>query len=90
MRFLPSVPFNRPVERRHRAARIAVPACWRPPRGERQSTQEGFGRLLSDLARHHPELGRPSRHHVAGRDDFNQPRRLGEPPRRVRVIANHR
>jgi pyruvate dehydrogenase E1 component len=54
--FLRSVPFNQPVERRHRAARITVPAALETPRGERQSTQEGFGRLLSDLARHHPEL----------------------------------
>ena len=54
--FLSSVPFNQPGERRHRAARVTIPATLDAPAGERISTQEGFGRILSDLARQHPEL----------------------------------
>jgi pyruvate dehydrogenase E1 component len=54
--FLSSVPFNQPAERRHRAARVAVPASLDAPQGERLSTQEGFGRMLSDVARQHPDL----------------------------------
>jgi len=54
--FLDSVPFNRPVERRHVAPRVTIPAHLETPSGERMSTQEGFGRMLSDLARQHPQL----------------------------------
>ncbi len=54
--FLEAVPFGRAKERRHGAARIAVPVRFDPPAGEKLSTQEAFGRFLSDLARRHPEL----------------------------------
>ena len=54
--FLDAVPFGRSVERRHRAARVDVPPRFDPPAGEKLSTQEAFGRFLSDLARGHPEL----------------------------------
>ena len=37
-------------------ARIAVPERFAPPAGEKLSTQDAFGRFLSDLARRHPEL----------------------------------
>lgn len=53
---LASAPFNQPSERRHRAARIAVPSQLAPPSGTRISTQEGFGRLLSNIARDHTDL----------------------------------
>jgi pyruvate dehydrogenase E1 component len=54
--FLASVPFNRDVERTHRAPQIPVPAEFEVPAGTRMSTQEGFGRLLGTLARQHPQL----------------------------------
>jgi pyruvate dehydrogenase E1 component len=54
--FLASVPFNQPAERRHVAPRIAVPAQFDRPRGATLSTQEGFGRLLTNIAREHGEL----------------------------------
>jgi pyruvate dehydrogenase E1 component len=51
-----SAPFNQPVERRWRAAPVTLPERLEPPAGERMSTQEGFGRLLSNIAREHSEL----------------------------------
>jgi pyruvate dehydrogenase E1 component len=54
--FLASVPFNQPAERRHMTPRIEIPARFEPPAGARISTQEGFGRLLSNIPREHPEL----------------------------------
>ena len=54
--FLDAVPFGRGSQRRYRAARISVPEKFEPPTGERLSTQEAFGRFLSDLARRHPTL----------------------------------
>ena len=54
--FLAAVPFNQPAERRHQAPRVPVPAALAPPPARRQSTQEGFGRLLADIARRHPVL----------------------------------
>ena len=49
--FLDKVPFNREGTRRFEAPRIPVPTAleFTPPR--MMSTQEGFGRLLADLAR---------------------------------------
>jgi pyruvate dehydrogenase E1 component len=49
-------PFNQPFERSRRAARVAVPSRIAPPSAARTSTQEGFGRLLSNIAREHPGL----------------------------------
>lgn len=54
--FLDEVPFNQPAERRHRAALVPVPASFEPIAGARQSTQEGFGRLMANIGRQHPEL----------------------------------
>jgi pyruvate dehydrogenase E1 component len=48
--FLARVPFNQQGGRRHDAARIEVPEAFEVPAGRRMSTQEGFGRLLNDLA----------------------------------------
>ena len=50
-----NAPFNQPFERRQQAPRIPVPERITPPVG-RISTQEGFGRLLGNIAREHPEL----------------------------------
>src|SRR5512144_330334 len=50
-RFLSTVPFAASASRRHRAARVPVPAALPLPAGERMSTQEGFGRLLVELSR---------------------------------------
>jgi len=51
-----SAPFNQPVVRRQKAPRIPVPDRITPPDGARLSTQEGFGRLLGQIAREHPEM----------------------------------
>ena len=48
-RFLESVPFNTSGTRRYEAERIAVPSI-APPKADRLSTQEAFGRILGDLA----------------------------------------
>jgi pyruvate dehydrogenase E1 component len=54
--FLRSVPFAQPGSRVHRAAAVAVPETLAAPTAARMSTQEGFGRLLSTIAREHPAL----------------------------------
>jgi pyruvate dehydrogenase E1 component len=54
--FLGEVPLAGPAARRHKAPAIAVPAGLPVPRGERQSTQEAFGRLLGDIAAADGEL----------------------------------
>ncbi len=54
--FLGGVPLAGPAARRHKAAAVAVPASLPAPRGERQSTQEAFGRLLGDIAAADSEL----------------------------------
>jgi pyruvate dehydrogenase E1 component len=54
--FLDAVPFAQPVERRLHAARVPVPETFEPPASETMSTQQGFGRLLADIARAHPTL----------------------------------
>jgi len=54
--YLAAVPFAQPSTRRHLAPRIAVPDRFDPPAADTMSTQQGFGRLLSDIGRTHPEL----------------------------------
>ena len=54
--FLDAVPFNTSGSRRQEASRIPIPARLNVTASERSSTQEGLGRLLSDLARQHPEV----------------------------------
>jgi len=49
--FLKAVPFNAEGRRRHAAARVAVPARLATPAGEVLSTQEGFGKILNEIAR---------------------------------------
>ncbi len=49
--FLDAVPFNARGRRRLEAPKLAVPAAFPVPEGERQSTQEGFGKILGELAR---------------------------------------
>jgi pyruvate dehydrogenase E1 component len=56
--FLAEVPFARRFPRRHGAPAIAVPTDFPTPKGERLSTQEGFGRILFDLAAGDSELAR--------------------------------
>ena len=75
---------TQPVVRRHDAPRVAVPASFEVPRGERMSTQEGFGRLLATIARAASGACRPHRHDVARRDGVDQSGRVGEPPRPLR------
>ena len=54
--FLADVPFANNAGRRHKAARIPVPATIPPPPGDKLSTQESFGRILAALARDGGEL----------------------------------
>jgi pyruvate dehydrogenase E1 component len=49
--FLKAVPFNAEGRRRHQAARVDVPARLATPDGEVMSTQEGFGKILNEIAR---------------------------------------
>ena len=49
--FLDRTPFNSAGRRRFEAPALAVPADFPCPEGERQSTQEGFGKILGELAR---------------------------------------
>src|SRR5262249_18801478 len=49
-------PFNQMSERRHRAPLVPVPDAFEAPTGARTSTQEGFGRLMTTIARQHPDL----------------------------------
>jgi pyruvate dehydrogenase E1 component len=57
-RFLAAVPFARSGGRRMPAASIAVPETLPLPQGARMATQEGFGRVLNDLAGGDSELAR--------------------------------
>ncbi|WP_455429118.1 hypothetical protein [Fodinicurvata halophila] len=54
--FLDSVPFNKRGTRRYSAPRIEIPKDAIAVSGERLSTQEGFGKILADLARSETEL----------------------------------
>jgi pyruvate dehydrogenase E1 component len=54
--FIAGVPFARITDRRFNAARIAVPEAFDAAATERMSTQQGFGRILADIARTHPDL----------------------------------
>jgi pyruvate dehydrogenase E1 component len=53
--FLERTPFNAKGRRRYAAPRVAVPRLPQPE-GRRMSTQEGFGKILGDLAREDSEL----------------------------------
>ena len=54
--YLRAVPFAQPAVRRHAPPRVAVPAELESPSGDTLSTQQGFGRLLTVIARQHPDL----------------------------------
>ncbi len=56
--FLQEAPLAGQAVRRHDAAPVEVPPSLAAPRGERQSTQEAFGRLLGDIAAADSELAR--------------------------------
>ena len=49
--FLDRVPFTARERHRHDPSRVAIPGILTVPQGTRMSTQEGFGRILSDLSR---------------------------------------
>ena len=54
--FVRDVPFAQAADRRYQTPRVPVPAELSAPGRGSQSTQQGFGRILSDIARQHPEL----------------------------------
>jgi pyruvate dehydrogenase E1 component len=54
--FLDEVAFAAEGVRRRRASRVPVPAQLPPPEGGRLSTQEGFGKILAELARENSPL----------------------------------
>jgi pyruvate dehydrogenase E1 component len=49
--FLDTVPFARSGRRRYQAPRVPVPDRLPLPEGKRMSTQEGFGKILAEIAR---------------------------------------
>jgi pyruvate dehydrogenase E1 component len=49
-RFLDAVPFNAKGRRRLQAPKVALPATLPVPQAPRMSTQEGFGRILYEIA----------------------------------------
>jgi pyruvate dehydrogenase E1 component len=55
-RFLAAVPFAQQQSRTFEASPISVPSVPLPRGGEQMSTQQGFGRILSDLGAEHCEL----------------------------------
>ncbi len=55
--FLDEVPYGQSIERRHQPPRIEIPII-SPPWRERMSTQEGFGRILADVAREDTDMAR--------------------------------
>ena len=71
--FLETVPFGARGARRLTALAVPVPALT-VPSGERQSTQEGFGRILSDLASGDTAL---ARHIVTASPDVTVSTNLG-------------
>jgi pyruvate dehydrogenase E1 component len=58
-RFLAAVPFAKSFPRRHRTQAVAVPEAFPVPASDKpMSTQDGFGRILFDLAGGSSELAR--------------------------------
>jgi pyruvate dehydrogenase E1 component len=55
-RFLAAVPFAQQPSRTFEASPISVPSVPLPTGGEQMSTQQGFGRILTDLGAGHCEL----------------------------------
>lgn len=54
--FVARSPFGGAPPRRFRAPRIEIPDRLTIPMSEEMSTQQGFGRLLAEVARRHPQL----------------------------------
>ena len=80
-RFIAAAPFARETERRKTAPAVAVPDRLAIARSQTMSTQEGFGKLLAEIASGPDAARRPHRHHLARCDRLDQPRPLGQPPR---------
>src|SRR5262249_21678972 len=55
-RFIDSAPFAKTAARPHSATQLPIPADLEVPNGNRVSTQEAFGRLLTSIGRAHPEF----------------------------------
>jgi pyruvate dehydrogenase E1 component len=50
-KFLDKIPFNAEGARRYSAPYVPIPDAFPQPRGKRMATQEGFGKILAELAR---------------------------------------
>src|SRR3546814_13382904 len=61
--FLRKVPFNAEGRRRFEAPRVDVPTALPVPSGDVMSTQEGFGKILNELARDKSPLAERIAHH---------------------------
>ena len=72
--FLATVPFAADGARRRKAPAVPVPTALLVPAADRQSTQEGFGRILSDLASGDGAL---ARHIVTASPDVTVSTNLG-------------
>jgi pyruvate dehydrogenase E1 component len=83
-RFIAQAPFGDPTPRRYEAPMVSVPTRFETPAGTRLSTQEGFGRLLSTIAREHDEL---ARHIVTTSPDVTVSTNLGSWVNRRGVFA---
>ncbi|MGE3956522.1 MAG: 1-deoxy-D-xylulose-5-phosphate synthase N-terminal domain-containing protein [Vicinamibacterales bacterium] len=85
-RFLASVPFAQPVERRFTAPQVAVPAAFEVPKAEQISTQEAFGRVVASIARQHPSL---ADHIVTTAPDVTTSTNLGPWVNRRGIFSRH-
>jgi pyruvate dehydrogenase E1 component len=84
--FLETVPFAARGARRLKAPAVPVPASLPVPASQRQSTQEGFGRILSDLAAGDSAL---ARHIVTSSPDVTVSTNLGSWVNRRGLFDRH-
>ncbi len=84
--FLEKVPFNAEGRRRYRAEPVPLPAAFPLPEGETMSTQEGFGKILGELAREDSPL---ARHLVTTSPDVTVSTNLGGWVNRRGIFDRH-
>lgn len=84
--FLDKVPFVTPSQRRTSAAPIPIPGHFPQPIGQRMSTQEGFGKIMTELAR---EGGALADHIVTTSPDVTVSTNLGGWVNRRGIFDRH-